>query len=140
MCRTRIAACCLLMSLLLHGPSSARAQGTVPTTNNEAARQQYAAAVALQKRELHAVAAEQWEAFLKKFASDPLAPWAQHNLGVCRLQNKEYDRAQAAFLQVIRTHPKFELLENSWYLLALSQFNAAQAGKPELFAKAADNF
>ncbi len=57
--------------------------------------------------------------FSKKFANDPLASRAQHYLGVCRLQNKEYDKAQAAFLQVIRTYPKFELLENSWYLAGL---------------------
>lgn len=137
----RIAAWCLLASLLSVGmPATVGAQGTAPTTTNEAARQQYVAARALQNRELFDAAAEEWETFLKKFATDPLAGWAQHYLGVCRLQNKEYDKAQAAFLQVIRTYPKFDLLENAWYLLSLSQFYDAQAGKPELFEKAGNNF
>src|SRR6186997_1345370 len=59
------------------------------------------------------VAAEEWQKFLKNHANDPLAAKAQHYLGMCQLQLKDYGAAAKAFAAVIGKYPKFELLEDS---------------------------
>src|SRR3954463_7074314 len=61
------------------------------------------------------VAVEEWQKFLKNFSGDPLAAKAQHYLGVCQLQLKNYSAAAAAFEAVTSKYPKFELLEETLF-------------------------
>src|SRR5689334_18414325 len=67
------------------------------------------------------VAVEEWQKFLKNHANDPLAAKAQHYLGVCQLQLKNYAAAVAAFNTVVQKYPKFELLEESLFDLGTCQ-------------------
>jgi TolA-binding protein len=123
----------LTAAILAAGPLLAQ---QAPAGSSDAARQQYAAAVALQNRELYDTAAEEWESFLRKFPQDPRADRAQHYLGVCQYQDKKYPQAVASFEKVIRQYPKFELLETSYYFLALAHYSQAQGGKPEQYVQA----
>src|SRR5688572_31228422 len=50
------------------------------------------------------VAAEEWQKFLKNFPKDPLALKAQHYLGICQLQLKQYPAAAATLEAVIKNH------------------------------------
>jgi TolA-binding protein len=128
-----------LIVLVWQGAPLAFAQQSSAATS-EAARQQYAAAVALQNRELYDTAAQEWAAFLQKFPNDPRADRAQHYLGVCQYQDKKYPEAIASFEKVIRQYPKFELLETTHYSLALAHYSQAQAGQPEAYDRAAAAF
>src|SRR4029079_14344758 len=74
------------------------------------------------------IAAEEWQKFLKNHPKDPLAPKAQHYLGVCQLQLKQYAAAAASFEAVVKDHPKFELLEDALFDLGSSQYALAAAG------------
>ncbi len=86
------------------------------------------------------VAAEEWQKFLKNHANDPLAAKAQHYLGVCQLQLKDYAAAATAFAAVIGKYPKFEFLEDSLFHLGSCQYAVARAGKPEQYVAAAQSF
>lgn len=86
------------------------------------------------------VAAEEWQKFLKNFPSDPLTPKAQHYLGVCQLQLKNYPAATSAFEAVVQKYPKFELLEESLFDLGTCQYAVARGGKTEQYAEAAKSF
>jgi cellulose synthase operon protein C len=86
------------------------------------------------------VAAEEWQKFLKNFSSDPLAPKAQHYLGVCQLQLKQYPAAIATLEALARNYPQFELLEETLFDLASSHYALASAGNAEHHAKAAVKF
>src|SRR5258707_617011 len=93
-----------LAMLLLAGPNGgplrvapAVAQEKSPAVSSEEARKSFADAATLQNNNAYDVAVEEWEKFLKNYAKDPLAPKAQHYLGVCQLQLKQYDKAAAAF-------------------------------------------
>ena len=70
-------------------------------------------------------------------AADPLAPKAQHYLGVCRLQQKKFDDAVAAFKVVIEKYPKVDLLDQTYLNLGLAQYSQAQGGKAEAFDQVA---
>jgi TolA-binding protein len=110
------------------------------TQSSPAARQSYSAAERLQNSEIYDTAAKEWASFLEKFPNDPLAARAQHYLGVCLYKSNEFEKAQAAFEKVIKTYPKFEFLEATYYFLALSQYSQALKGKPELFERARQSF
>jgi TolA-binding protein len=86
------------------------------------------------------VAAEEWQKFLKDHANDPLAAKAQHYLGVCQLQLKDYGAAATAFAAVIKKYPKFEMLEDALFHLGTCQYAVARTGKPEQYAEAAKSF
>src|SRR2546423_15502427 len=68
------------------------------------------------------IAAEEWQKFLKNYAKDPLAAKAQHYLGVCQLQLKQYAAAAASFEAVAKNYPKFELLEDALFDLGSSRY------------------
>jgi TolA-binding protein len=104
------------------------------------ARQAFADAANFQNNGVFDGAAGEWELFLKKYPNDPLAPKAQHYLGVCRLQLKEFDKAAAAFEAVVKNHPKFDLLEETLYNLASAQYSLGGQGKEGMHEKAAANF
>ncbi len=82
--------------------------------SDEKALALYADAANFQNNGELALAIEQWQAFLKSYPKDPLAPKASHYLGVCLMQLPEpkYDQATQAFEQALKT-PKFELREES---------------------------
>src|SRR5262245_53627822 len=86
------------------------------------------------------VAAEEWQKFLKNYGKDPLAAKAQHYLGVCQLQLKQYPAAAASFEAVVKNYPKFELLEDAMSELGSSQYALAAAGQADLYAKAQQAF
>ncbi|MDP6443042.1 MAG: tetratricopeptide repeat protein [Pirellulaceae bacterium] len=86
------------------------------------------------------LALEEWKKFLGKYPKDPLVPKARHYQGVCQLQLKQYEAAAGSFEQVVKSAPKFELIEDAYLNWAWSQYSAAQTGKKELFVKAAATF
>src|SRR6185295_9082994 len=108
--------------------------------SSEEAKKSFADAATLQNNNAFDVAVEEWEKFLKNYAKDPLAPKAQHYLGVCQLQLKQYDKAAAAFQAVIANNPKFELIEDSYINLGSSQYALALAGTAGTYEKAAETF
>src|SRR6478752_5459152 len=107
-------------------------------TSSEEAKKSFADAATLQNNNAFDVAIEEWEKFLKNFAKDPLAPKAQHYLGACQLQLKQYDKAAAAFQGVIANNPKFDLIEDSYINLGSSQYALALAGTAGMYDKAAE--
>ena len=109
-------------------------------TSSEEAKKAFADAATLQNNNAFDVAIEEWEKFLKNYAKDPLAPKAQHYLGVCQLQLKQYDKAAAAFQAVIANNPKFDLIEDSYINLGSSQYAMALAGTAGMYEKAAATF
>ncbi len=108
--------------------------------SSEEAKKSFADAATLQNNNAFDVAIEEWEKFLKNYSKDPLAPKAQHYLGVCQLQLKQYDKAAAAFQAVIANNPKFELIEDSYINLGSSQYAMALAGTADMYDKAAETF
>lgn len=96
----------------------------------------YADAASFQNNGAFDLAVEEWAKFVDKFPKDPLAAKAQHYLGVCLLQLKQYDKAAAAFAAVVKNHPKFELLEDASFNLALSHYSQASAANPKPYAEA----
>src|SRR4051812_16173828 len=108
--------------------------------SSEEAKKSFADAANLQNNNAFDVAIEEWEKFLKNYSKDPLAPKAQHYLGVCQLQLKQYDKAATNFQAVVTNYPKFELLEESYVNLGSSQYALALAGNAAMYAKAAETF
>jgi TolA-binding protein len=100
--------------------------------SSPAAIAQYRAAVALQNRDVYDLAADEWRNFLERFPGDPLAAKAQHYLGVCHFQLKDYPAARKALEAVIARYPQFELRDATIMNLGLAQFNEGQAGRPPL--------
>ena len=86
------------------------------------------------------VAVEEWQKFLKAHPTDPLAAKAQHYLGVCQLQLKQYQPAADAFAAVLKKHPQFELAEDALFNQATAQYALAAAGKGEQYQQAAESF
>jgi TolA-binding protein len=105
----------------------------------------YADAAKFQNMKLYDIAIEDWQRFLTKFPDDPLASKAQHYLGICHLELKQFAKAAAAFELVLKNHPDFENLEQTYlnlgwcqYSLALVEKKADQRSK--LFQQAAARF
>jgi TolA-binding protein len=107
---------------------------------SDAATRQFAAAAALQNREQYDLAADEWAKFLKAHAGDPRADRAHYYLGICRLKNKQYAAAAAAFAEMISAYPKSEQLASGWLHLGLAQYNLAVAGQADMYPKAAETF
>lgn len=100
----------------------------------------YADAANAQNKNAFEVAADQWQEFLTKFPKDPLAPKAQHYLGVCQLQLKKFDKAAAAFEAVVKNHPTFDLLEDAYLNWAWSLYSQADPAKVDTYAAPAAAF
>ena len=105
-----------------------------------AAIKQYRDAVAFQNRAVYDLAADEWTKFLKDYSKDPLAGKAQHYLGICQLQLKQYDEAAASFKKAIEDYPASDVTEQSYLNLGLSQYSIAQAGKSEAYDAAVQTF
>ena len=108
--------------------------------SSEEAKKSFADAATFQNNNAFDVAIEEWEKFLKNYPKDPLFPKAQHYLGVCQLQLKQYDKAAASFQAVVANNPKFELLEESYLNLGSSQYALALAGNAAMYEKSAATF
>jgi TolA-binding protein len=109
--------------------------------SSAAAVAQYRAARALHNGQQYDFAVKEWEAFLDKFADDPLAPKARHYAGVCYLQLKRYDDAISAYESLLKKkHANYELADAGYLNLGMAYYAAAQAGKAELHDKAAEAF
>jgi len=113
--------------------------------SSDKARNAYSDAAEFQNKKLYDVAIEDWQRFLTKFPEDPLASKAQHYLGICHLELKEFAKAADAFALVLKNHPDFENLEQTYLNLGWCQYSLALAEKKadqrsKLFQQAADRF
>jgi TolA-binding protein len=124
----------LVVALLATGAMSAE-----PESSAEA-KAVYADAANFQNNGAFDLAVDEWQKFLKDFPKDPLAPKAQHYLGVCLMQQKKFPEAIAAFDVVRKEYPKFELLEDSLLNLGWSQYQLASKGDAAQFPQAAATF
>ena len=115
--------------------------GPVPAQQpSDAATRQYAAAAALQNKGEFDLAAEEWAKFVEQYPSDPRTDRALHYLGVCYLKSKKLELAQQCFQRVIKSYPKFDLLEGTYLYLGLTQYTLGQSGKAERYDAAAGTF
>jgi cellulose synthase operon protein C len=119
---------------------AAPAQEKAAASSSSEAVLAYRDAANFQNNGAFEVAAEEWQRFLKNFPKDPLAAKAQHYLGVCQLQLKQYPAAAASLEAAAKNHPDFELLEETLFDLASCQYAMAAGGQMELYAKAAATF
>lgn len=111
------------------------------TGETDAATRQYAAAVALQNREVYDLAAEEWEKFISSFSADSRIAKAEHYLGICHLKSQKYKEAIRAFDGVLRKHPRFELAEATHLYRGVAQYTLARSStRPELFEQADASF
>ncbi|MGA2035401.1 MAG: tetratricopeptide repeat protein, partial [Thermoguttaceae bacterium] len=129
----------LLAFLILTASPAPRARGADPD-KTEAATRQYATAVALQNRAVYDLAAEEWTKFINAYASDSRIDRAFHYLGICYLQNNQLETARQCFETVIKSYPRFELLEATYLHLGVTQYKLGQSGKPAMYDAAADTF
>ncbi|HWB11965.1 MAG TPA: tetratricopeptide repeat protein [Pirellulales bacterium] len=126
------------LALTAGGQTFAQQQSQEVKPRSDAATRQFAAAAALQNREQYELAADEWAKFLKTHAGDPRADRAQYHLGICRLKNKQYAEAAAAFGELVSTYPKSEQSASGWLHLGLAQYNLAVAGQGDMYPKAAE--
>ena len=75
--------------LILWGPP----EPVAGQQDTDAATRQYAAAVALQNRQVYDLAAEAWVKFLADFKDDSRVDRALHHLGVCYYQENQLQKA-----------------------------------------------
>ena len=136
--RQRFTAIAMIHFVLVCG-ADVWGQADAPAESTPEALNHYADAANFQNNGEFALAAEEWENFLKKHAKDPLANKARHYAGVCYLQTKAFDKAAAHFEAALKADPKFELAEDAYLNLGWCRYSAAN-GKPELYAKAVEAF
>ena len=126
----------LLLAIVISGPLR-QAAGEEKT---DAAALQYNAAVKLQNRGLFDMAAAEWTKFLGDYPADPRRDRAMHYLGVCHLKAGQLDAARQCFETVVKTYPKCELLDATYYCLGTTLYSLGQAGKAEMYDAAAAAF
>ena len=124
---------CVLSSL----PTQSTAQ---PAKSPHEALLVYRDAANFQNNNAFELAADEWQRFLKLYPDDPLTPKAQHYLGVCLLQLKQYPKAADAFQQVVTRHPQFEEIQDAYLNLGWCQYTLAGSGVEGMYAKAAETF
>ncbi len=114
--------------------------------DNEAATRQYNVAVSLQNREAYDLAIDAWGSFIKAYPADPRVNHARHYQGVCYFFTavgaldakpqqtdaalKSFDAAEQSFDAVVKAAPRFELLEDTYLYLGLSQFKRGKSNRP----------
>jgi TolA-binding protein len=115
------------------------AAATVPAAeSSDAARAAYASAAALQNREAWDLAAEEWAAFLKDHATDPLAAKGRLYLAICQAKQNDWPAAEKTFRDVIATKPDADTLALARLELGSGLYVAAQKKpEPQAFAAAA---
>ncbi|MBN2475027.1 MAG: tetratricopeptide repeat protein [Pirellulales bacterium] len=134
-CRLAVMASVVLAPAWLLAPTQLVAQEKTP----EATRQ-YNAAVGLHNSEAYDLAADEWLKFLTSYKTDPRAAHARHYLGICYSKQNKHEEALKAFQTVVKDFPKFDLLADTYLNLALTQYQLAHSGKPELYDVAAETF
>ena len=117
----------VLAGVFLASASRAAAQ-------NAKANTLYRSGALLQNTDKFDKAIPEYEQLLEEYGDDDLAPYAQHNLGICSYQLKQNDKAIEAFGKVIKKWPKFKLLDASHFNLGKAQASKGQ------FAAAAKSF
>jgi cellulose synthase operon protein C len=130
----------LVVTALWSGTRTIAQQKSAAELSSPEAVLAYREAANFQNNGAFEIAAEEWQNFLKNHGKDPLAAKAQHYLGVCQLQMKQYGPAAAAFEAVVKNYPRFELLEDALFNLASSQYALAAAGQNDMYSKAAASF
>jgi TolA-binding protein len=100
----------------------------------------YTDAANYQNNSAFELALDAWAQFLERFGNDPLAPKAQHYLGVCQLQLKQFAKAAESFGQVIAKYPKFEQLEEAYLNLGWCRYSLATAGDASQYPLAIETF
>ena len=133
---TRAASGRMLLAIVISGPLQS-AHGQEKT---DAATRQYNAAVALQNRGVFDLAAAEWTKFIHTYPADPRMDRASHYLGVCYLKTNNLDAARQSFETVVKTYPKCELLDVTYYCLGSTLYSLGQSGKAEMYDAAADAF
>ena len=136
-----VAACGLWMvpwGLEVRGQETAA--GADAAKSSPAALTMYADAANYQNKSAFELAAEEWTRFLDRFADDPLASKAQHYLGVCQVQLKQYAKAAETLQKILAKYPKFELLEETYLNLGWCQYSLATAGESKKYGEAAATF
>ncbi len=109
-------------------------------TAADAATRQYNVAVDLQNRGQYEAAAKEWAKFIDTYRTDARGDLAFHYLGVCYLKTGKLDLARQCLEIVVKTFPKCELIDSTYYCLGSTYYQLARAGKPNLYAAAADAF
>jgi len=137
-----VTVCLLTINPLVIGPLVAQdtnsGQADAKTSAPGAVRL-YRSAVASQNDGNFDLAAADYRELLAKHPDDPLAEYAQHYLGVCTLQTKKYDEAIKSLQAVLTKHPKFKLLDSTYFNLGKAQAAKGQPAKAaEMFAALAD--
>jgi cellulose synthase operon protein C len=122
---------------LAQPPATQAPAGKSAEKSPPAAVRQFRDAVAFQDRGVYDLAADEWQEFLDKFPTDPLAAKARHYLGVCQLLEKKYPEAASSFERALREHPESELADASYLNLGLAQYSQAQTGQTEGYDQAA---
>jgi TolA-binding protein len=123
--------CAALVSWTTSGDRLLAQEETVEATR------QYGVAVRLQNLESYDLGAQAWVKFIQQYPKDPRIDKATHYLGVCYFQDGKLDQALSTFEKVVADYPNLDLLDASYLYLGVTQYNLAQAGKPELYDKAA---
>lgn len=132
-----LAMACLLTTGAMVQPSAGQDE---PKSSPEALIV-YSDAANFQNNGAFELAAEEWAKFLKKFPKDPLAAKAQHYAGVCNLQLKNFEKAAAAFQEVVTNFPKFDNIQDAYLNLGWCQYSlAGQKNDDKLYAAAAKTF
>lgn len=117
----------------------ARAVASSPSSSTEAIRQ-YRAAVALHNRGVYDLAADQWKTFLEDFPQDPLASKAEHYLGICHLQLRNFQQAEQTLSRASQNRPDEKLLPATLINLGLAQFNLGRVKDPAALDRAVATF
>lgn len=130
----------LLLSATFLQPSTLLRAAAQDSQSPQEAQIIYRDAANFQNNGAFDLASEEWERFLKRFPKDPLAAKAQHYLGVCNLQLKDYAKAAGAFQTVVNEHPKFEAIQDSYLNLGWCQYTLGGQGVEGMYAKSAETF
>ena len=126
-----------LLAIVISGPLR-QAAGEEKT---DAAGRQYNAAVALQNRGLFDHGGRRVDEVSRR----PTRPirggiGRLHYLGVCHLKTSQLDSARQCFETVVKTYPKCELLDATYYCLGTTLYSLGQSGKAEMYDAAAAAF
>jgi len=99
----------------------------------------YTDAANFQNNSAFELAADEWTRFLERFGTDPLAPKAQHYLGVCQMQLKQFAKAADSFQQVVAKYPKFDQLEETYRNLGWCRYSLGVAGDAAQYQAAVES-
>lgn len=114
------------------------AEGSFAQDDSEAATRQYAAAAALQNREVYDLAIDEWTKFLEQHPKDPRVDRAYFYRGVCQYQQKNFAAAVPDFRRVLVDFPKLAQLESCYLHLGLSLYRLGQGGDAKSYEEAAE--